>query len=66
MIAMGGAGSVHAFNWQEKFGIKRIVCPLGAGVTSAVGLLVAPCRTDLVRTYISPLREIDWNKGALF
>src|SRR5258706_2759186 len=47
MIAFGGAGPVHAYGVARKLGIRKVICPLGAGVTSAVGLLGAPVAADL-------------------
>ena len=47
MVAFGGAGPVHAYGIARKLGIKRIICPTGAGVTSAIGLLIAPVAVDL-------------------
>ena len=47
MVAFGGAGPVHAYGIARKLGIKRVICPTGAGVTSAIGLLIAPVAVDL-------------------
>ncbi len=47
LIAFGGAGPVHAYGVARKLGIRKVICPLGAGVTSAVGLLGAPVAADL-------------------
>jgi N-methylhydantoinase A len=47
MIAFGGAGPVHACGVARKLGLRKVICPLGAGVTSAVGLLGAPVAADL-------------------
>jgi N-methylhydantoinase A len=47
MVAFGGAGPVHAYGVACKLGIKTVICPVGAGVTSAVGLLIAPVAVDL-------------------
>jgi len=47
MIAFGGAGPVHAYGVARKLGIRKVICPLGAGVTSAIGLLGAPVAADL-------------------
>jgi N-methylhydantoinase A len=38
---------VHAYGVARKLGIKKLICPLGAGVTSAIGLLGAPVAADL-------------------
>ena len=47
LIAFGGAGPVHAYGVARKLGIQKVICPLGAGVTSAIGLLGAPVAADL-------------------
>ncbi|NTG43853.1 methylhydantoinase [Agrobacterium sp. 13-626] len=47
MVAFGGAGPVHAYGIARKLGMKRVICPTGAGVTSAIGLLIAPVAVDL-------------------
>jgi N-methylhydantoinase A len=47
MIAFGGAGPVHAYGVARKLGVKRVICPLGAGVNSALGLLAAPVAVDV-------------------
>ena len=41
--------------------------PLGAGVASALGFLVAPPATDMVRSYVARLERLDWDHvNALF
>ena len=47
MVAFGGAGPVHAYGVARKLGVRKVICPVGAGVTSAVGLLIAPVAVDL-------------------
>ena len=47
LIAFGGAGPVHAYGVARKLGIRKVICPLGAGVTSAIGLLGAPVAADV-------------------
>jgi N-methylhydantoinase A len=67
LIAFGGAGPVHAFNLARLLKMKRIVVPLGAGVTSALGFLVAPPATDMVRSYVARLERLDFaHVNALF
>ena len=52
MVAFGGAGPVHAYGVCRRLGIKRFVCPLGAGVISALGFLIAPISFDLMRSVL--------------
>ena len=67
MIAFGGAGPVHACNVARLLKLKRLIVPLGAGVTSALGFLVAPPAVDYVRSYVSRIEQIDWDYlNALF
>ena len=60
LIAFGGAGPVHAFSLAKLLKLERIIYPLGAGVTSALGLQVAAPAIDFVRSYVSRLENLDW------
>ena len=60
LIAFGGAGPVHAYDLARLLKMKRMLVPLGAGVASALGFLVAPPATDLVRSHVSRLERLDW------
>ena len=62
LIAFGGAGPIHAHRMAGALGITRTLYPVGAGVASAHGLLVAPMAVDLVRTYHARVDAIDWGK----
>ena len=64
LIAFGGAGPVHACDLARLLKIKRVLVPLGAGVASAIGFLVAPPATDLVRSLVGRLERLDWAKVA--
>jgi N-methylhydantoinase A len=63
MIAFGGAGPVHAFGVARKLGVRKLICPLGAGVTSAIGLLGAPVAADLSLSL--PVSVSAWNADAV-
>ncbi len=60
MIAFGGAGPVHAYRLAQLLKLDRLIVPLGAGVTSALGFLVAAPAIDYVRSYVTRLEQIDW------
>ena len=60
MIAFGGAGPVHAYGLAKLLKLRRLICPLGAGVMSALGFLVAAPAVDLVRSYVARLDLADW------
>ena len=60
LLATGGAGPVHAYYVARKLGLKRLICPAGAGVASALGLLIAPARIDRTATVASSFSAMDW------
>lgn len=49
LVASGGAGPVHAYGLAKSLKLERFVCPPGAGVASALGLLLSPPTVELVR-----------------
>ena len=57
LFAFGGAGPVHAYRVAKILDVPELVIPLGAGVTSALGFLVAPLAFDFVRSFFSPARR---------
>ncbi len=60
VVAFGGAGPVHGYRVAELLGSSELILPFGAGVTSAMGLLVAPLAFDFVRSHYGRLDELDW------
>ena len=50
MVAFGGSGPVHAVHVARKLRIPRVICPWGAGVMSAFGLLASPVAFELLRS----------------
>lgn len=63
IFGFGGAGPVHAYRVAEILRAPELIVPLGAGVTSALGFLVAPLAFDYVRSYPAPLTELDWDRA---
>ncbi len=49
MLPIGGAGPVHACSMAAKMNIDRLICPIGAGVASAIGMLAAPVSFEVGR-----------------
>ena len=47
--------------WRGCLKIRRVIVPFGAGVTSALGFLVAPAAVDDVRSYVARLESLDWD-----
>lgn len=60
MVPIGGAGPVHACHIAQALGIRRLVCPLGAGVASAFGFLASPTSFAFVRGYVAALDDADF------
>ena len=50
LVASGGAGPVHAARLAQHFGIRRVIVGGRPGVGSALGLLAAEPRADVVAT----------------
>jgi N-methylhydantoinase A len=59
MIAFGGSGPLHAARVARKLRIPRVICPSGAGVMSAFGLLSSPVGFELVRSRRVALARLD-------
>lgn len=59
-FAFGGAGPAHAVEVARTLGVKQVIVPLGAGVTSALGCLTAPLSFEEVRSIPASLRATDW------
>jgi len=54
LVAFGGAGPLHACELADSLDISTVLVPARAGVLSAVGILTAPARRDLVRSWPTP------------
>jgi N-methylhydantoinase A len=59
LVAFGGAGPMHAARLAEMFGIATVAVPSSAGVASALGLVGADLRVDLVQTRVLDLDHVD-------
>ncbi len=64
MLPIGGAGPVHACSMAQKMGIGRLICPSGAGVASAIGMLAAAKSFELGRAAPAELSALDFAKAA--
>ena len=64
MLPIGGAGPVHACSLAQKMGIDRLICPLGAGVASAIGMLGSPISFEFAQTNMARLDAVDWREIA--
>ena len=61
LVAIGGAGPVHAGVLAEELGMPFIIVPPYPGVLSAMGLILGDIHYDLVQSYVRPasLIEVD-------
>jgi N-methylhydantoinase A len=59
MVAFGGSGPVHAMAIARKLKIPRVVFPVGAGVMSALGLLVSPLSFEVARSRRIHVADLD-------
>ncbi len=60
MVAFGGAGPVHAYELARLLDLREVIFPRGAGVASAIGMLVAPRGVEFTRSLIAELGLLDW------
>ncbi len=59
LIATGGAAPLHAARIAQKLRIDTVVVPMGAGVGSAFGFLMAPIAYEAVHSHLIPLDQFD-------
>ncbi len=59
LYAFGGCGPLHAAELAAEIGIKRILVPREPGVFSALGLLVADCKTVAYKAVGKLVDELD-------
>ena len=60
LLAFGGAGPIHAYQVAHSLHQQRIICPLAAGVLSAIGFLVAPATFEFAQSRPQLLNVSDW------
>jgi N-methylhydantoinase A len=58
LVAIGGAGPMHACALADELAIPRVVVPRYPGVAAALGLLATDIRHDLRRSWLRPVAEI--------
>ena len=64
MVAFGGAGPVHADALARLLGVREVIFPRGAGVASAIGMLVAPRSVEFTRSLVARVDALDWTAAA--
>ena len=67
LVTFGGAGPLHAAELASELNIPKVLVPIAPGVTSALGLLMADLRHDLVRTVLlSSLESAPADLGEVY
>ncbi len=61
MVAMGGAGPLHAARVARKLGITEVIVPPASGAASALGFLTAPVGYEISRSLPMPLDTADFD-----
>ena len=59
LIAYGGNGPVHAWAIAEELGMTRVLVPKAAPAFSALGLLVADYKLDIMASHVAPVTLVD-------
>ncbi len=62
LVALGGAGPVHAIPLAEELSINKVVVPRHPGVLSAEGLLAAPIEHEVSVGFPRDLKELTVNQ----
>jgi N-methylhydantoinase A len=64
LLATGGSAPVHAWHVGRMLGVRRVICPPGAGVGSTIGMLTAPARVDRTASFNQTLDAADWDAAT--
>jgi N-methylhydantoinase A len=64
LVALGGAGPMHACDIADELGAPRVLVPRFPGITAALGLLVSDIQHDARVSYLRPTAEIDLGELA--
>jgi N-methylhydantoinase A len=67
LVATGGSGPMHGCRLAQALSMPTAIMPAAAGVASAIGMLSADVKFDLVRTYLTDLVSAETSRlGELF
>ena len=59
LVGFGGCGPLHAARLAEELSITSVLVPSAPGNVSAMGLLSADVRHDMVRTHVAALDDVE-------
>ncbi len=60
LIVGGGTGAIHAVGLAKRLKISQVLVPKQSPVYCAFGLLLSDLKHDYVRSYVAPLRKMDF------
>jgi N-methylhydantoinase A len=60
LVVAGGAGPLHSCSICDELEIPFQIVPRESSILCAVGMLMADMQHDFVRTFVTPLDNIDW------
>ena len=60
MLAIGGAGPVHAVDLAREIGVAQVVVPRDPSTGSAIGLVTAPLAFEVSRSAPRPASSLTW------
>ncbi len=62
MVVAGGAGPIHSCLIATELEIPLQIVPRSSSILCAVGMLMSDLMHDFVRTFVSPMGAIDWDR----
>ncbi len=62
MVVAGGAGPIHSCLIAEELDIPLQIVPRSSSILCAAGMLMSDLVHDFVRTFVSPLDRMDWDR----
>src|SRR5262249_40904579 len=62
LVASGGNGAMHVIAIARELHIPKVIVPLFPAHFSALGMIVADERHDLIRTHFTDLAQLDFDK----
>jgi N-methylhydantoinase A len=62
MVVFGGSGPIHGCRIARKLRVPQVICPSGAGVMSAFGLLSSPVGFELVQSLRVAGADLDFDQ----
>ncbi|MFQ5535532.1 MAG: hydantoinase/oxoprolinase family protein [Sphingomonadales bacterium] len=62
LVVAGGAGPIHSSLIADELEIPFQIVPRESSIFCAAGMLMSDLKHDFVRTFVSPLASLDWDR----